>query len=239
MNLQKISPKLFAGVAVLGTLTTAILAARETPKAVQLIEASKAKTFREKAKACWKCYIPAGASCVITVASIIGGFSDLMRKNTELALAYGIGQTAIRLYSERTPAEVRQEIGTQMMHMHEPETAQCIQSDPGSDPKDQIVKFYDYMSNQEFYDTRRGVENAIEEFTETVLKVYGYGSLNQLYSCFHNDAIKKSGYVGDVLGWKYVNEQGPIPLISPDFDKYGNPCIVLDYVNPPIYDFTE
>lgn len=233
MNLQKFAPKIFAGTAILGAATTTVLAVAETPKAMKCIEESNAVTFKEKLKACWKCYIPAGASYVITVASIISGFSSLMQKNTELALAYGFGQTALRLYSERTPVEVRQEIGKQMMAMHEPTITYTVQQDPAADAKSQQVKYYDYLSDRDFYASEIQIENAIMEFEETVLKDKGYGSLNELYSCFHNENLKPIGYTGDILGWKYINGQGPIPLKSPSFDKNGLPCTVLDYVNPP------
>ena len=42
MNLKNISPKLYAGVAILGLWTTAYLAAKETPKAMRLIEEATA-----------------------------------------------------------------------------------------------------------------------------------------------------------------------------------------------------
>ena len=176
---------------------------------------------------------------MITVASIISGFNDLMRKNTELALAYGFGQTALRLYSERTPVEVRQDIGKQMMVMHEPVNTRVVEQDPAADAKSQVVKYYDYLSDRDFHSSEIQIENALMEYTETVLKEKGYGSLNELYSCFHNEELKPIGYIGDVLGWKFVNEQGPIPLKSASFDKHGLPCVVLDYVNPPQDDYDK
>lgn len=237
MNLQKITPKLFAGVAILGTVTTAVLAVRETPKAMRLIEESNAETFREKAKACWKCYIPAGASCIITIASIIGGFNDLIRKNTELALAYGFGQTALRLYSERTPVEVRNQVSADMMRMQEPPSAVYIQPDTQCDPMDQVNQCYDYLSGRYFHASTNQIKNAFEEFNKTIAEVNGKGTLNQLYSCFHNpDELPNVGFA-DMLGWKYQGKETATPMITTEPDKYGNPCVILDFYNPPQYDY--
>lgn len=238
MNLQKIAPKIFAGAAILGTVTTAVLAVHETPKALKLIEQANAKTFKEKAKACWKCYIPAGASCVITIASIVSGFNDLMRKNTELAFAYGFGQTALRLYSERAP-EVRQQITAEMMRMQEPPSTVYIPPEECADPKDQVNQCFDYLSGRYFHASTNQIKNAFMEFNETIAKVNGKGSLNQLYSCFHNPEELPNVGFADLLGWKYQGGETAVPMITTEPDKYGNPCVILDFCNPPNYDYNN
>lgn len=229
MNLKNISPKIYAGVAILGVGVTSYLTAKGALTAEKRIQEKGAVTKKEKFRAAFPCYIPALASACITSATIIGGFNELIRKNTQLAMAYGFGQTMIRLYSERTPVEIRKQVAEEVMQMPE-----IIELDTTSGPEDMVIKFTDYLSDREFHASRKQVKNSIDEFTETVLKTNGRGSLNQLYLCFHNpDELGPIGYTGDVLGWEYVNDQGPIPLISPGFDKYGLPCTILDYVNPP------
>ena len=238
MNLQKFTPKIFAGIGVVGVVSTAVLAVRSTPKAMQLIEASGARTAKEKFKAAWKCYIPAGASGVITIAAIIANHSVLMRQNAELALAYGFGQTALRLYSERTPVETRNQISAEMMKSQEP-PKEIVRLDTGFGPEDQINECFDYLSSRYFHASRNQINKAIDEFNETILKVEGQGSLNQLYLCFHNqDELPPMGFA-NLLGWKYVNGQGAVPMVTSEFDKNGNPCIVLDFFNPPQYDYNN
>lgn len=242
MNLQKHAPKIFAGIACVGVFTTTFLAIRATPKAMKAMADSGATTRKERVNAGWKYYIPTGASAVITVAAIIANHSSLVRENTKLALAYGFGQTALRLYSERVTPQVRQEISQQTVEQIKAQqpAAETILIDPASVADNISVKYVDYLSNRECYMTRNQIKAAIDEFTETYLKHEGKGSLNQLYSCFHNTAIEAPiGYLGETHGWKYVNEQGPIPLVSSGFDKAGLPCAVLDYVNPPQPDFSD
>lgn len=238
MNLKNISPKLYAGVAILGLWTTAYLAAKETPKAIQLIEEAKAKTLREKIKAAVPAYIPAGASALITTATIIGGFNDLIRRNTELALAYGFGQTALRLYSERTPTETRQQVTAEMMRMQEP-PGSYILVDDSLDAKDQINVCFDYLSGRYFHASQNQIKRACDEFNENVLKVNGRGSLSQLYSCFHNPDELPPAANADLLGWRYVNGEGAVPMVNYEPDKYGNPCMIFDFYNPPQYDYNN
>lgn len=239
MNLEKLTPKIFVCIGVVGTVTTAALAVRETPKAMRLIEEAKAVTRREKFKAAWKCYIPAAASGVITMAAIIANHSVLMRQNAELALAYGFGQTALRLYSERTPVETRNQISAEMMQKKEPPKGEMIPLRTDMDPKDQINVWFDYYSSRYFHASTNQVNAAIDEFNETVVKADGRGSLNQLYLCFHNpDELPPMGFA-NLLGWKYRDGQGAIPMITTEPDKYGNPKTILDFFNPPQYDFAN
>lgn len=234
MNLKNIPPKLYAGVAIAGVGITAYLSARGALQAEKRIAETGAVTKREKFKAAFPCYIGAIASGGVTIASILGGFNDLIRRNTEFAIAYGFGQTVIRLYSERTPMETRKQISNEVIQMQEPAIGELIPLDTTSGPNDKITEWSDYLSDRTFHASKNQVISGLEEFTETILKVNGYGSLNQLYVCFHNpDELGTIGFMGDILGWKYVNEQGPIPLITPGFNKYGLTCTVLDYANPP------
>lgn len=236
MNFQKVVPKIFAGVAVVGVPITAALAVKETPKALQLIAAANAVTGKEKAKACWKCYIPAMASGVITIAAIIANHSALMRQNASLALAYGVGQTALRLYSEKASPQVRQEVATIAQQANVPETAVLL--DPSSVPEDVIVLWKDYISEQEFHATYGQVKNAVDTFNENILKKNGEGSVNEFYELLLFTGIQTIGDTGDRLGWKYSPEYPEIiPMRYAGFAKNGAPCAMLDFVNPPQYGF--
>ena len=239
MSVQKITPKLFAGLACIGVGTTAYLAAKASPEAKKAIEESGATTRKEKFAVGIKYYIPTIASGVITIAAIIANHSTLVRENTKLALAYGFGQTAVRLYSEKVSPQVRQEINQQAFEKVQQET-DTVLVDPSTISDDAKMKFKDYLSNRECYMSRNQIKTALQEFEDLYLKTEGKGSLNQLYSCFHGTAIEMPiGYFGETHGWKYVNNQGPIPIISSGFDEQGILCAVLDYANPPQSDYNN
>lgn len=252
INLHNVSPKLFAGVAIVGTVTTTVLAIRQTPKAMRLIEEAGAVTRKERADAAWKCFLPVGASMVITIAAIVANHSVLMRQNVQLASAYILGQTALRLYSERSSAETRNQVSAEVMRMQEPPAKKVmapiepehakkvlIPIEPECDPKDRVNDYFDYYSGRYFHASMNQVTNAIDEFNEKIVKEYGRGSLNQLYECFHNpDELPRVGFA-DFIGWKHVNGQGAVPMITSELDKYGNTKIILDFFNPPQADWNN
>lgn len=230
MNLKKITPKLFAALACAGVGMTAYLAAKASPEAKKAVEESGVQTWKEKVKVGFKYYIPTMASGVITVAAIVADHCYLVRKNTTLAIAYGFGQTALNLYAERATPQVRKEVTQEVIKN------QVIPEELNVNtiPEDKACQFYDYLSNRDCYMSRTQITAALNEFKQKYLEVDGKGSLNQLYSCFHGTAIETDiGPFGDSHGWKYVNNQGPVPLIYAGFNRQGLPCIVLDYENPP------
>lgn len=233
---MKVSPKIFAGVACFGVGMTTFLGIKATPAAMKAIEESGAKTWKEKTKVAWKYYIPTMASGVITIASIIANHSSLIRENTKMALAYEFGQTALRLYSEKATPQVRQEVSQQAFEQVQQAANKenIVLTDPTTIPDDVPMQMKDYLSNRVCFMSRNQVKAALDEFEENYLKKEGRGSLNQLYSCFHGTAIETPiGSLGETHGWKYVDGQRPIPLISAEFNEQGLLYAVLDYANPP------
>lgn len=239
-------PKICAGAAVAGVFGTAALAVWKTPEALRRIEEMQAKTKREKAKAAWKSYIPAMASAVLTCTAIITGHSIQMQRYGELAIAYGFSQTAAYLYSMRVrkeigaerEQEIRSGIGVSMLQEPmPPANPRMIRLSDSSDPKDKIVACYDYLGSRYFHDSLNHIRASIERFNEEYVKQEGFGSLNELYSCFNKPDELPPIQIADDIGWKYVDGQGAVPMITHDGDKDGNPCIVLDFYNPPQYNF--
>ena len=233
MEFKKIMPKVYCGLGMIGVGMTAYLAANETPKALKLIEEAGVDTFADKAKVCWKVYIPAIASGIITCGMIAAAFSELARENARLALAYGFGQTAVKLYSERSTPEVRKEVAAEAAKIN------VFPLDPVSVSDNKVVLWKDYISGQEFNATRQEVKEAIAEYNESVVKKNGEGSLNQLYDLFKKfSEIDNTGEQGENLGWRYTPEYPEvIPLIYAGFSRDGLPCVMLDFVNPPQYGY--
>ena len=104
--ISKHSPEILTGLGIAGMLTTTFLAVKETPKALELIEEAQcdkgeALTVVEKAKACWKCYIPAAATATCSIACLVGASSVSSRRNAALATAYKISETAFSEYKSK------------------------------------------------------------------------------------------------------------------------------------------
>lgn len=106
MWVKKAVPVVLTVVAGAGCIGTAVLAAKETPKAIEeKAEAEKIKgeplTTWEKVKAMAPCYIPAAATGAVTIASIAGMAVLNHRQHAELAGLIAGSQHIINRMSQK------------------------------------------------------------------------------------------------------------------------------------------
>lgn len=113
-KLSKNSPAILTAFAVAGVATTAVLAVKATPRAIEILE-NEAKERRkedpeferefftpvEKVRLTWLCYAPAAAMGLATGACIIGVNSIQTRRNAALASVYSLTETALKEYQEK------------------------------------------------------------------------------------------------------------------------------------------
>lgn len=249
------SPVIFACFAVCGTVGTAVLAVKATPKALMLIEEAKQQqsaeclTKKQTVKTVWKCYIPAVSCGLVTIGCIIAGYSIGAKRNAHLLTAYGVSETARQLYS----AYARENLGKEEEAAIRQKTAVDLASKTGSAngklipvdmdkidlcPMDEILPCQEYISGQEFYASQNQINNAIDTFNESVMKIAGKGCANDLYSCFHNPKLKEIPGFND-LGWDYERNGLVQAFVTPHLDESGKLYLILDYVNPPVYGYDE
>ena len=104
----KRSPAILTATGILSMGTAAFLAAKETPKAIRLIEEREMElqeleeelTPKEKVKVAWKCYVPALTAGIFGAACLIGAHSVHARRNAAIATAYKLSETALTEYKE-------------------------------------------------------------------------------------------------------------------------------------------
>ena len=120
----KHSPEILTGIGIAGMITTTVMAVKATPKALVLIEREKKRVNHEileeaKKSGCeecnqisrleplevikitWKCYIPAGITCFVSMACLIGASSVNLRRNSALAMAYTLSESTLRDYQKK------------------------------------------------------------------------------------------------------------------------------------------
>ena len=120
----KRSPEILTGIGIAGMITTTVMAVKATPKALVLIEREKNRVNREileeskkfgreecnqisrlepleVIKITWKCYIPAGITCFVSMACLIGASSVNLRRNSALAMAYTLSESTLRDYQKK------------------------------------------------------------------------------------------------------------------------------------------
>ena len=237
--ISKNSPHILTGLGCAGLLSTAILSAKATPKALIILEEEEEYRERknfipmskiDKFKLTWKCYIPAGVVGVATVGCIIGANTVNMKRNAALASLYALSESAFREYKSKVVQEIgkpketkiRDEVAKDHIAKNPPNSNIII---TGSGD----VLCYDMLSGRYFmssHETIRRVFNDLSYELRSEMRL----DLNELYYALGLAPIELGKLVGFDL------EKGQIePIFSTQLDPNGKPCLVIDYDIYPKY----
>lgn len=230
--ITKNSPHILTGLGCAGLLSTAILTAKATPKALLILEDEAA--YREKKrmenltkldtiKLTWKCYIPAGAMGAITIGCIIGANTVNTRRNAALASLYALSESAFREYKTKVVEEIGK---TKSMKIHDEIVKDHIAANPSNGNMiitgTGDVLCYDMLSGRYFtssYETIRQKINDLNYDLRSEMQL----SLNDLYFALNLPQIA----LGELVGFDL--DKGQIEMIySTQLDATGKPCLVID-----------
>ena len=242
---SKRSPEILTGLGIAGMISTTVLVVRATPKALDLIARAEDKKFdnghgnkltvSEKMKVAWKPYIPAAITGIASISCIIGASSVHAKRNAAIAAAYNLSQTALTEYKEK----VVETIGEKKEQAIKDKIAKDkIKKDPVS--KSEVIVTgkgntlcYDAFNSRYFYSDIDQIKRAINELNRIMLNQM-YVSLNDFYDELN---LKHSGN-GDELGWKL--DDGFIEVdFSSQLSDDGRPCLVIEYMVAPRYDYSK
>lgn len=253
----KHSPEILTGIGIAGMVTTTVMAVRATPKALVLIEEEKRRLnceMLEEAKksgseecsqithlepidiikVTWKCYIPAGISCIVSMACLIGANSVNTRRNAALATAYTLSESTLRDYQkkvvetigEKKEQTVRDAVAKEHIERNPVENKEVIVVGRGN------TLCYDTVSGRYFRSDMETIKKAENEL-DARLRSEMYISLNEFYYEIGLDPLK---VIGDDLGWNI--DSGYLDLrFSSQIATDGTPCLVLEYGVAPRYDY--
>ena len=239
MAVSKHSPEVLTGLGIAGMITTTVLAVKATPKALDLIEdkrdeldldpSEKMKPI-ETIKTTWKCYIPAFATGVTSIACLIGASSVNARRNAALTAAYNLSATAFSEYKDKvleTVGEkkeqiVRNKVAEERINNEPVNPAAIIVSGNGN------TRCFDTITKRRFTSDIESIKKIVNELNRRMINGEDYISLNEFYYELGLDGSK----IGDELGWNVST--GLIELdFSAQLDTDGVPCIVIDYCIAP------
>lgn len=238
--IKKHSPEILTGIGITGMITTTVLAVNATPKAMMLIEERKLDlntddlSKSEVIKTAWKCYIPAFVTGTMSVACIIGASSLNVRRNAALAAAYALSDSTFKEYREKVvdhigekkETEVRDAIAKDRIDNNPVENNQIIITNNGD------TLCYEPFSGRYFKSDIEKIKRAVNEINRRMLDDT-YVSLNDFYYELELDETK----LGNQLGWR-VDTCGLIDArFSSQLTNDGTPCLIMDFVDAPIYDF--
>lgn len=200
---KKRSPEILTGVGIAGMVMSTVLAVRATPKALTLIAVKKeelqveALDGKETVKAAGKCYIPAAAVAVVSIACLVGASSKNLRRNAALATAYSLSESTLKEYQEKvieTIGEEQEETIRKKVYEDRVDKGylrDAVLIDAGGDDA-----FYDPKSGRLFKCKKSLIDAAVNEINR-VLRDERY----QLVNDFYEELGLEPTDLGAIAGW--------------------------------------
>lgn len=235
-TLSNNSPTILTAVASTGVLTTAVLAVKGTPKAMELIAledqhrtSSEPMSKLDIVKLTWKCYAPSAAVGITTIACIVGANTISSKRNAALMSVYSLTDQAFKEYQ----AKVTDTIGEKKEKAIRDEVAvDRIKNDPIGGRE----VFITGAGEQTCYDawTGRYFKSDIESIRKAVNKI-NHQMINDMYASL-NDFYREIGLrtidTGEDLGWS----SSTLLEVDPSYggDEKGDPCLVITFRNKPV-----
>ena len=238
--LTKYSPGILTGIGITGMIGATFMAVKATPKALYLIETKKEEaeveelTSVETIKTCWKCYIPAALTTVVSATCLIGASTVSAKRNAALATAYSISEAALREYQEKVVEVIGEK---KEKAVRDAVAKDQIERDPVT--KSEVV-IIDSNSNTLCYEPLSGryFKSTIDKIKKAEIKLDRqmiqemYVSLNDFYWEIGLDGTD----LGDKMGWNLSKGYMDLSFSSQLADD-GTPCAVIVYGIPPVYDY--
>lgn len=244
-KLRHAAPAILTVFSTVGVVATAVLAVKETPKALQLVENKKDELQKDEltpielVQTTWKCYIPSALIGVGTISCILGIGVINKRSQAALTSAYAMINESYKQYRQGAK-KVYGEDADKKIHAEMAKDSNTYTSDWGyqlynseMDPDSEQLLFYDLISKRYFTTTMAAVLNA-QYLINRSLAITGECSLNEYLSLI---GLEDDEY-GNDLGWNvlYLAESYDVCWI--DFDNQetilddGQKCIVIDCLAP-------
>lgn len=199
-SLKRTSPTILSCIAAIGTVATAVLAVKATPKAIEYIQMNtgynhdgvmEVPSKEEIVKATWKNYIPAVAVGLGTIVCILSANGLNRKQQATITSAYVLLENAYKeyknklkdIYGEETDTEVRKAVAKDN-----------YTGDP--DVTDGKLLFYDEYSNRYFERTMEEVIDAEYHLNREFI-LEGDVKLNKFYELLGLPGTE----LGAVVGW--------------------------------------
>lgn len=234
------SPAILTGMAVAGTLGSAVLAAQGGMKAGEELrllrldvqegwEEDEQLTFQGKFKKTWKFYIPAGLMVGATAACVIGANSVNTRRNAAIMSAYSLTDKAFQEYKEKVveklgekkEQEVRDDISKDRLDSNPPKDNSVVVVSDGK------TLCFDEMTGRYFESDMQSIRRAVNDINEKCINEV-YASQNDFYRLLGLNPVA----IGEEIGWRSDH------LLDVSFSSHltGDdvPCLSIDYLVGPI-----
>jgi hypothetical protein len=230
------SPLILTAVGVTGTVTTAVLTAKASFKASDIISQLENDivepidlTPKDKVELVWQLYIPAVGTGVMTIVCIIAANRIGTRRAAAIATAYTLSERAFSEYKdkiverlgEKKAIEIRDEIASDRVRKNPVSTKEVLVTGTGT------VLCFDSMSGRYFESDMESLRKAQNDLNHMIIN-NTYASLHEFYEMI---GLKPTAYSSEV-GW---NSDDLLELkFTACMSEDNRPCISIEYSTFPI-----
>jgi hypothetical protein len=233
------APVILTAIGVTGTLATAILTARASFAAADLLAEEDERRFRmnesqditktQAVKLVWKGYIPAVGVGITTIACVICANRISTRRIAAMAAAYSLSEKAYSEYREKVvekfnankERQVRDDIAQDRVNANPPKDSQIIITGNGD------VVCYDLPTGRYFKSNMEKLRSVVNDVNAQVNEV-GFAPLSDFYVSL---GLKDTPY-SEEIGW--TTEELLDVHYSAVLTEENTPCIAINYRCKPI-----
>lgn len=246
--IKRNAPTILTCLGAAGVVATAVLAVKETPKALSLLKNAEEEkgdelSKFEKFKIAGPVYIPSAITGVATIACIFG--SNVISKNQQAALmsAYALLDNSYKEYRKKADELYGEEAGKQIRG----EIAKDKYAGDATLLDDDKELFYDFYSGRYFESTKETVLLAQYETNRSMFVNYAVG-LNEYYRLLGLEELPEY----DSMGWScgqieeaywhpWIEFQHEETIIDDDDSEYdeGLKCTIIYLPFDPFVDYLE
>ena len=231
------APEILTATSIVGTVAGTIFAAKATPKALILLnEAEAAKgaelTFPEKVKACWKVYIPAAGTVLMSAGCAIGATRTSLGRNAALLSLYSASETALKEYQDKVVEKIGEKKAQAITDAVNSDKVQQVMATNPSDKSIIRTGFgeelcLDLYSGRLFYSDIESLRRAENDINKNLIGNMVM-SLNEAYGYMNLPSIKAGYDVG------FTVDNDVHLAFGSELLENGKVVLTVDFRNPPM-----
>lgn len=245
--IKKNAPTILTCIGAAGVVVTTVMAVKETPKALSLLEDAEEEkgeelTKWEKVKIAGPIYIPSIITGAATIACIFGSNVISKRQQATLTTAYALLDNSYKEYKKKVDEVYGEEAGKRVRE----EIVKDKYTGDGISLDDNNELFYDFYSGRYFESTKETVMWAQYE-TNRAMFVNGAVCLNEYYDFLGLE--RKAEY--ELVGWScgQIEEMYWHPWIEFDYEETiideesdyseGLKCTIIHFPMEPFMNYLD